>query len=262
MRTAAASMTARAAFAPATRALKVRPALPRARARLGARDERTNERTKPFDAVSERPERKTIPFHSRRRRARASIRPTFHPVPPLPILPRRVASQARARARRLASRARPTTTTTAAVKEGDRVPEAVLQHFDSEGELRKVSTAELCGDGKTVVLFAVPGAFTPTCSLKHLPGFIKLADEMKDAGADDVVLRLRERRVRDAGPGRNQARSVRSPRAGWSPTRILEAGLRPKGVSLFYSPPAAPRFRSRRFASTDRSGENRRRESP
>jgi|TARA_B100001142_G_scaffold291374_1_gene309511 hypothetical protein len=73
------------------------------------------------------------------------------------------------------------------VKEGDRVPEAVLQHFDSEGELRKVSTAELCGDGKTVVLFAVPGAFTPTCSLKHLPGFIKLADEMKDAGADDVV---------------------------------------------------------------------------
>jgi hypothetical protein len=78
-------------------------------------------------------------------------------------------------------------TTTAAVKEGDRVPEAVLQHFDSEGELRKVSTAELCGDGKTVVLFAVPGAFTPTCSLKHLPGFIKLADEMKDAGADDVV---------------------------------------------------------------------------
>ena len=67
------------------------------------------------------------------------------------------------------------------------MPEAVLQHFDSEGELRKVSTAELCGDGKTVVLFAVPGAFTPTCSLKHLPGFIKLADEMKDAGADDVV---------------------------------------------------------------------------
>ncbi len=41
--------------------------------------------------------------------------------------------------------------------------------------------------GKTVVLFAVPGAFTPTCSAAHLPGFVALADKFMDAGIDDII---------------------------------------------------------------------------
>ncbi len=44
--------------------------------------------------------------------------------------------------------------------------------------MRDISTEELC-KGKKVLLFAVPGAFTPTCSLKHVPGFVDKADELK-----------------------------------------------------------------------------------
>jgi peroxiredoxin len=47
--------------------------------------------------------------------------------------------------------------------------------------MKEVTTDALC-KGKKVVLFAVPGAFTPTCSLKHLPGFIEKAEEIKARG--------------------------------------------------------------------------------
>ncbi len=49
-----------------------------------------------------------------------------------------------------------------------------------------ITTDELFG-GKKVVLFSVPGAFTPTCSLKHLPGYVELADEMRARGVDTVA---------------------------------------------------------------------------
>jgi peroxiredoxin len=52
------------------------------------------------------------------------------------------------------------------------------RYFDSEGNMKELGTEQLC-KGKKVVLFAVPGAFTPTCSMKHLPGFIEKADEIK-----------------------------------------------------------------------------------
>ena len=45
----------------------------------------------------------------------------------------------------------------------------------------------MCAAGKKVILFAVPGAFTPTCSLKHLPGFIEKADEIKSKGVDNIA---------------------------------------------------------------------------
>ena len=77
-------------------------------------------------------------------------------------------------------------TTRAVAKIGDRIPEASLQHFDADGILQTLSTTEMCS-GKKVVLFAVPGAFTPTCSLKHVPGFIKHADEMRDRGVDMIA---------------------------------------------------------------------------
>eukprot|EP00298_Acanthocystis_sp_HF-20_P001852 c12316_g1_i1.p1 GENE.c12316_g1_i1~~c12316_g1_i1.p1 ORF type:complete len:162 (+),score=64.31 c12316_g1_i1:68-553(+) len=55
-----------------------------------------------------------------------------------------------------------------------------------EGAVTKVSTDSLFG-GKRVVLFGVPGAFTPTCSEKHLPGFVAKAAEIKSHGVDDII---------------------------------------------------------------------------
>lgn len=72
-----------------------------------------------------------------------------------------------------------------AIQEGDRVPAATL-HVMREGRPTAVSTSELF-DGKKVVVFAVPGAFTPTCSNAHLPGFVANADRILDKGVDAII---------------------------------------------------------------------------
>ena len=68
---------------------------------------------------------------------------------------------------------------------GDRLPEATFMTMTADGP-NKVSTDEVF-KGKTVALFAVPGAFTPTCSAKHLPGFIEKAGEIKAKGVDTIA---------------------------------------------------------------------------
>ncbi len=68
---------------------------------------------------------------------------------------------------------------------GEKVPSATLKHMTDDGPA-DITTDELFG-GKKVVVFAVPGAFTPTCSAKHLPGFIQNADEIKGKGVDTVA---------------------------------------------------------------------------
>ena len=68
---------------------------------------------------------------------------------------------------------------------GDKIPEATLMQMSDQGPA-PVSTADLFG-GKKVVLFAVPGAFTPTCSAQHLPGFIDNADAISAKGADSII---------------------------------------------------------------------------
>ena len=68
---------------------------------------------------------------------------------------------------------------------GDRLPDASFTTMTAEGP-QKLTTADLF-DGQKVVLFAVPGAFTPTCHLKHLPGFIERADEIKAKGVDRIA---------------------------------------------------------------------------
>ena len=72
-----------------------------------------------------------------------------------------------------------------AIKVGDKLPDIELQ-VAKAGGIEKAKTSELFG-GKKTVLFAVPGAFTPTCSAKHLPGFIDKADEIRAKGVDQIV---------------------------------------------------------------------------
>jgi len=71
------------------------------------------------------------------------------------------------------------------IKLGDKIPAMKLMTVTADGP-REVDTGELFGTGK-VVLFAVPGAFTPTCSAKHLPGFVQHLPELKAKGVDKVV---------------------------------------------------------------------------
>ena len=71
------------------------------------------------------------------------------------------------------------------IKVGDKLPSVTISQGTSEGP-RPVSTEEFF-KGRTVALFALPGAFTPTCSAKHLPGFKQLAPELKAKGVDVIA---------------------------------------------------------------------------
>jgi peroxiredoxin len=71
------------------------------------------------------------------------------------------------------------------IKVGDTIPSMKLMVATADGP-KEISTDEIF-KGKKVVLFAVPGAFTPTCSVKHLPGFVTNADAFKAKGVDTVA---------------------------------------------------------------------------
>ncbi len=72
-----------------------------------------------------------------------------------------------------------------AIKVGDSIPSMTLVKATDAGPA-PVSTEELFG-GRTVALFSVPGAFTPTCSAKHLPGFVNHAGDITGKGVDEIV---------------------------------------------------------------------------
>lgn len=72
-----------------------------------------------------------------------------------------------------------------AIAEGDKLPDVTVQMIQ-DGRPGPVSTSDLTA-GKKVVIFAVPGAFTPTCSLQHLPGFVRSADAIKAKGVDEII---------------------------------------------------------------------------
>jgi peroxiredoxin len=73
-----------------------------------------------------------------------------------------------------------------AIKVGDRLPEGKFRVMGPEGPAWK--TTDEMFKGKKVVLFAVPGAFTPTCNNNHLPGFLKNADAIKAKGVDAIAV--------------------------------------------------------------------------
>ena len=72
-----------------------------------------------------------------------------------------------------------------AIKAGERMPSGTLKAMTKDGP-RDVTTDDLF-KGKKVVLFSVPGAFTPTCDAKHLPGFVQLADQIRAKGVDTIA---------------------------------------------------------------------------
>jgi peroxiredoxin len=72
-----------------------------------------------------------------------------------------------------------------AIAVGDRIPDVKVFTFGDKGP-ESVTSADVLGHG-TVVLFGVPGAFTPTCSDHHLPGFVLRADDLRAKGADSIV---------------------------------------------------------------------------
>ena len=73
-----------------------------------------------------------------------------------------------------------------AIAVGDKVPDVEVKVLGEDGMPASVSSAEVLGSGK-VVLFAVPGAFTPGCSKQHLPGFVQGADALAGKGVDKIV---------------------------------------------------------------------------
>jgi peroxiredoxin len=72
-----------------------------------------------------------------------------------------------------------------AIKVGDRIPAATFKKLGSEGP-EDIDSAALC-EGKTVVIFGLPGAFTPVCSAQHLPGFVDQARALANRGVDTIA---------------------------------------------------------------------------
>lgn len=71
------------------------------------------------------------------------------------------------------------------IKVGDKIPSVKLKHMTKDG-IKDTTTDDLF-KGKKVVLFGLPGAFTPTCSAKHLPGFVQQAEQIRSKGIDSIV---------------------------------------------------------------------------
>ena len=72
-----------------------------------------------------------------------------------------------------------------AIKIGDKIPAVDLQHMTDSG-IETINSKELFS-GKKVVLFALPGAFTPTCSASHLPGYVVASDDLFAKGVDLII---------------------------------------------------------------------------
>ncbi|KAJ9184418.1 hypothetical protein P3X46_004148 [Hevea brasiliensis] len=88
--------------------------------------------------------------------------------------------------KRFSTKTTTTPTISATISVGDKLPDATLSYFDADGELQTTTVSSLTS-GKKSIFFAVPGAFTPTCSQKHLPGFVEKSAELKAKGVDTIA---------------------------------------------------------------------------
>ena len=119
-----------------------------------------------------------------------------------------------------------------AVQVGDSIPEATLKVMGENGP-QDVTTAEMFG-GKKVVMFAVPGAFTPTCSAAHLPGFVVNADKIKEKGVDSIVcLSVNDAFVMDAwGKGANAEELIMAADGNGDLTKAMGLEMDASGFGL------------------------------
>jgi len=122
-----------------------------------------------------------------------------------------------------------------AVKEGDKVPSATFKVMTGDGP-KDVTSDELFG-GKTVAIFAVPGAFTPTCSAKHLPGFVQSADALKAKGVDTIACTAANDVFVMAAWGKDQAcagkvEMLADGSADFAKAMGLELDLGPRGMGM------------------------------
>lgn len=128
------------------------------------------------------------------------------------------------------------------IKVGDRVPDGTLtEFFDTEANGCAVGpnafqVADLAR-GKTIAVFAVPGAFTPTCSAKHLPGYVEQAQTLKDKGVDEIwCVAVNDAFVMGAwGRDQNTAGKVRMLADGsahWTRALGLELDLDARGMGV------------------------------
>ncbi|MBO0345896.1 peroxiredoxin [Roseibium sp. CAU 1637] len=132
------------------------------------------------------------------------------------------------------------------IKVGDTLPEATFKIKTADGPA-ELTTKELF-EGKTVVLFGVPGAFTPTCHMNHLPGFVEHADTIKAKGVDTIaVLAANDLFVMDAWSKSTKADALTflsDPSADFI-----------KAIGLGLDAPIFGATRSQRFALIAKDGE-------
>lgn len=122
-----------------------------------------------------------------------------------------------------------------AIQVGDKLPSVDLQIMGESGP-ETVSSDDLFAAQK-VVLFALPGAFTPTCSAKHLPGYVFMADQFRNAGVDRIIcLSVNDAWVMDAwGKGHSaddQVMMVADGSARFTSAIGLELDLNAAGMGL------------------------------
>ncbi|KAE9621776.1 hypothetical protein Lal_00032916 [Lupinus albus] len=78
------------------------------------------------------------------------------------------------------------TAISATIAVGDKLPESTFSYLDHAGDVKTTTVSDLT-KGKKAILFAVPGAFTPTCSKKHVPGFVEKSAELKAKGVETIA---------------------------------------------------------------------------
>ena len=117
---------------------------------------------------------------------------------------------------------------------GDRVPAATFRTMTPDGPAPK--TSDDIFKGKKVVLFAVPGAFTPTCHKNHMPGFVKNADAIKAKGIDTIaVTGVNDVFVMDAwkkASGGDAIEFLADGSANWAKAMGLTADLTERGLGV------------------------------
>lgn len=133
------------------------------------------------------------------------------------------------------------------IKVGDKIPSVTLKHMEESGP-KDITTDELF-KGKKVLLFAVPGAFTPACSAQHLPGYIQNAEQIKAKGIDTIAcIAVNDVFVMDAwGKSQNADNKVLMLADGdgeFAKATGLELDLNGKGLGM----------RSRRYAMVVEDG--------